>query len=767
MKQIKALLVLLVFVCPVLAQQDILLTGKVYDAISKEPVQGALITDDAHLSVITDASGSFHIKTSGKRLIITSMGFEDRMVNIDGSILSIALQPADKQLQQVVVSANRTAEKRSQAPVAISLINKQTIEDTKAQRMDQLLNKVSGVFMVNLGNEQHQMSIRQPMTTKSLFLYMEDGLPIRTTGVYNHNALLEMNMAAAKSIEVIKGPSSALYGAEAIAGAVNVITQGAPAFTTGNISVQMNNTGYKRADAQVGASIGKWGVLASGYYANKSNGPIDHSDFHKSIGTLRTDYKPNEKLSWTNTLAYLDYYTDMTGSLDSLKFEQKNYTSQQTFTFRSVTALRYKSMLNYQWNKNSSSNLSFLFRDNSVKQNPSYSIGSIAGETTKFKGQINENAFQTYALFAQHTQQFHWLSSKLVAGASIDLSPQQYHARFISIHKDLASGMYDSYSSPVPDSFLSNYKTNITNLAAYLDYELSPFRNVRIVAALRYDAFRYNYSNKLPVTTVSGAASTINTYNRVTPKLGFTYNYRNIGFYGNYSQGYVPPQLTELYSAVKVAPYLLPQTFYNYEVGGWLSLVKNKLYADWSLYLLEGSNEIISVQQADNTSVNQNAGKTRHKGIEYGVTYKPVAELAIRFSGTNARHEFIDNVVKGVDYSGKEMSGAPRFTSNAEITYKPAYFKGFRISAEWQHMSSYFMDDLDKTSYKGFDVVNVRAGYQLHGVEIWINALNVLNRYYATNASAAFKTATSATYSYNLGDPREITVGIGYKFGRR
>ena len=37
--------------------------------------------------------------------------------------------------------------------------------------------------MVSLGNEQHQMSIRQPMTTKSLFLYLEDGIPVRTTGL--------------------------------------------------------------------------------------------------------------------------------------------------------------------------------------------------------------------------------------------------------------------------------------------------------------------------------------------------------------------------------------------------------------------------------------------------------------------------------------------------------------------------------------------------------------------------------------------------------
>ena len=349
MKHILCALFFCAFIYSVNAQNK---TGKIYDANTKEPLEGVYLKASNKV-YISSADGSYTIPEGISAIEIIYAGFITQRVTLTANHQNIALQKSDNKLQEVVVSANRTAQLRSEAPVAITSISKQTIDDTKAQRIDQLINKVSGVFMVSLGNEQHQMSIRQPMTTKSLFLYLEDGIPIRTTGVYNHNALLEMNLPAAKSIEVIKGPSSALYGSEAIGGAVNVITQSAPAFTTGQLSVQMNDKGYKRTEGQVGTSFGKWGVLLSGYYADKKNGPIDYSDFNKTALTLRTDYRASEKTNWSNTFAYVDYYSDMSGSIDSLKFAQKNYTSLNTFTYRSVYALRYKSMLSHVWNSNS------------------------------------------------------------------------------------------------------------------------------------------------------------------------------------------------------------------------------------------------------------------------------------------------------------------------------------------------------------------------------------------------------------------------------
>jgi outer membrane receptor protein involved in Fe transport len=668
-------------------------------------------------------------------------------------------RPADspriEQLDLMVVTASRTAQRRTEAPIAISTISARTIADTKANQLDQLLNKVSGVFMVDLGNEQHEMSIRQPMSTASVFLYLEDGIPIRTTGVYNHNALLEMNATAARQIEIIRGPASSLYGAEAIGGAVNIITQAPPATPKGYVSIQGNNNGYKRVDAQMGATSGKWGIIASGYYANRTNGPIQHSDFHKTAATLRADYHASERLSWSTSLTYVNYYSDMYGSLDSAHFAQRNYNTPYSFTYRKVDALRIKSQLNYQWKGGGETQLTLAYRNNSIGQNPSYYISNSASDPLLANGQVNTNAFHSWLAVAQHQQRFGWLGSKLIAGLSADISPSSYVANYIRIQRD-AKGNYGSYTKT--DSVLSNYSTGINNLASYLNYEISPVKGLRLVAAARYDFFHYNFRNYLPPSASTGATNTRNDFNRVTPKLGVTYNYKGVGFYTNYSQGYVPPQVTDLYNGVKV-PYLQPQTFFNYEAGGWLSLWKNKLYADWSLYQLNGTNQIISVRQNDGTFINQNAGKTRHRGIEYGLTLRPDEEWTLRVSGTYSDHVFIVQYENNKNYSGNQMAAAPRFIANTELTWRPSFLKNFRLGVEWQHLGKYWMDNANTKQYTGFDIVNFRTGYQRGQWELWVNALNAFNKYYA-----ALATRSTYGYSYNLGDPAEVTIGLSWHF---
>ena len=756
------------------AQAQTIAKGKIIDAVTKEPIAGASV----HCGMIgcicgclssTTGNFEFKIKDTTNVYWVSVVGYQAQQVKLDASQESIiALTPTLSMLQEVVISANREGVKRSQAPIAISSITTKMLQDAKAISADQVLNKVSGVYMVNLGNEQHQMSIRQPMTTKSLFLYLEDGIPVRTTGLFNHNALLEMNMAATKNIEVIKGPSSSLYGSEAIGGVVNFITLSPTMEPQLKLSAQLNSLGYKKTDLQSSFTAGKWGVAVSGYYADKRNSFIEYTDFSKAIVTAKLEYKFSPATLLSNSITLLDYKSDMSGSIDSTQFANRSFSSQQTFTYRNVQALRYRSTLSHNWASGSKTTASLIYRSNSIAQNPAYSIrndyrklanGTWTGDQNLAHGEENESAFTSYALIAQHKQNFAWKKAMLIGGASVDISPSTYVAEYIRIQVDPVGRKYTSYTTH--DSLLTSYRNGINNYAGFAHFEFSPVAKLRIIAALRYDQFHYQFDNDLAPSAFSGSPDTTNHFSAVSPKLGFTYNFSGrTGLYVNYSQGFVPPQVTEMYRGVKV-PNIKPSVFYNYEAGGWMEVIKSKLSFDVSVYKLDGTNEIISVRLDDGTSENRNAGKTSHKGIEMGVNAMPLKDITFRFGGAYSQHRFTEFVEKGNNYNGLEMNGAPQWMHNAEVWYKPSFVKGLRIGAEWQKIGSYYMDPKNTTQYEGYNAVNLRAGYAFKGFDVWVNVMNALDTYYAYAASKS-----NSGYSYTPGEPRNFNAGISYDFGK-
>ncbi|MES2268350.1 MAG: TonB-dependent receptor [Bacteroidota bacterium] len=780
MKLFTQLYILLCF-APILCFGQNKLTGTVTDARTHEAVQGVMVSnaDNGTLLTTTNAKGKFTITTDGiTNLRFKMVGFNDKVYALtNATSIEIALEPSTIDLQQVVVSASRERQARQDAPIAISKITATQIHDTKATALYQLLNKVTGVYMVDLGNEQHTMAIRQPITYNALYLYMEDGLPIRPTGIFNHNSLYEINMSGVRDIEVIKGPASSLYGSNAIGGAINFITQGPPAGYAGNVSIQGDNYHYRRVDADGGFSAGKFGLYVGGYVAKLRDGWQDYSDFDKYSGNFKTTYDFDAATRLTTSVAYNYLNTQTPGSLDSAKFYSRAYGANQRFTYRKVKAFRANTKLEHSWNNQSNTFLTLFYRNNSTAQLPSYFIADVrdnAGNYLSSNGQENDQRFHSIGLLAQHRQDFDFFHSKLILGVYADNSPSSYYAKFLNIEKDVTNNTYTGYTTT--GNYIDNYRIKLFNTAAYAQYEIKPAEPLRIVMGLRYDRIHYNFTNGIATGSTKYKQQETNDFNIVAPKLGLTYNFgNNKGLYANYSVGFQPPETGDLYSARQLTP-LKQATFNNYEAGGWFTALNKKMYVEVTLYDLEGRNEIINQLLPDNTTQNQNAGATRHRGIEYSVAYAPVSELGFRFSGTNARHTYVDynevatNFSTGTStvtvYNGNRMSNAPNWIANSEITYKPAYLNGFRIAGEWQHIASYFTNPANTKTYSGYDIFNLRTGFDvksglLKGAGIWFNVLNLTNKLYAT-------TVTSNQYgdTYNAAPPRVYTLGISYSFAK-
>lgn len=749
--------------------------GKVTDT-NNTPLFGVSITirNNKKNGATSNIDGLFKITTNSSDVIISSIGYKSIYTKLKTGDNHIILQQNIESLDEVIVSASREQQKRAEIPGAISVLNSKGIAETKAFGLDQLVNQVPGVFMSTsraASNEQHFMAVRSPISTKALFLYLEDGLPIRPTSVFNHNALLELNSTAIDRIEVLKGPASSIYGSESIGGSFNFITKEPTKDLDGSLGFQINDLGLTRYDFEVGQyTSNTFGFYLGTHYVQRKDGPIEHSDYEKFALTFKTINHFSPKTKWSNVFDIVDYRSDMSGSLSEADYSGGNFESDQTFTERDALAFRFRSTLDTRWNNNNKTSFNFIFRDNRMDQNPSYRVRQFRnmGSLTGFgSGEINSNQFKSYVGLIQHKTNFNFANSSLIVGATVDFSPQDYEAETTAIIVDPTTGRNTDFTINSGD-YILKYEADILNYAGYFQYEINPIDALKVTAALRYDNFRYNYNN---LSESTGTSNSVDNYNNLTPKLGVNYNFNNTtGVYANYSQGFTPPQVSTLYRNRNDLIGIKPSRYNNYEVGGYYT-IPSTLKFDAAIYVLDGKNTLITLRDINDNFFNTNAGKTRSYGVEYGIKYTPTKEVSIAHNGSYAKHRYINFFDAGINYSNTDRETAPNLLGNTNITYKPTYLKNFSIGAEYELVGKYntsfegqASNDANEpitTTYNGHHIFNIKASYKIKGIEIWAHGLNIFDTLYA--ARATYNTFRGEN-SYTIGNPRAFHAGIKYNF---
>ena len=678
---------------------------------------------------------------------------------------------SDHAIDTVVVSGSRAQSWLSETPQAIGVVNAAVLERDKPKTMGDILNRVAGVYWNDLGNEQHSMSIRQPIGTNAVYQYLEDGIPIRPLGVFNHNSLNEMNMAGASGVEVVKGAASSLYGSNAVGGAVNFLTAGASATPTAKVGVRRDNVGgFTRYDTSASDTWGPLGLRFSHYSSRRSRDNWqEYSYGDKDSFSLRADYALSPTSQLRATIVHTDLDAAMTGSLFEDDYRNAPGKSLNTFTYRKDKTTR----MNLAWEgattANGTSTVTVFTRKNDHGQIPAYSIGSCAGMLCK--GVINNNHVDSLGLDLKHQQEFTWLRSRLVAGVYVDKSDNPFVSDNLSIVRDTATGRYLRYTlaNTSNPAGVRDYQTDILNTALFAQWEFSPLAGTRVVLGGRSDAIRYDYHNKLaPGGSVNyGAPDESRSFSHLSPKLGATYAIGQAGSaYANVSQGFTPPEVSQLYGKTGIAD-LQPSVYNNYELGLRWAFLQGRLKLDTALYRLDGRDTIVSYTLSPGNSENRNAGRTRSEGLELGLNYDS-GPFDVRFATAISRHRYLRyQVSASLDYSGRTMPQAPRDITSFEIGYKPE--AGARLALEAVHQGRYWMNNANTVEYKGHALLNLRASYQLaRGLEAWAQVRNLADKRYADSASSSY--AGTGSYvantqnQYTPGAPRSVMLGLGYTF---
>ncbi len=203
--------------------------GKVFDSVSGEPLIGANIIYGKKQGTITDANGfySFSAALGNLSIAFQYLGYKSLTKSLhldpgDTIVLNVGLEQVINEIDQIVVSANRTEQKISESTVSLSIIRPDILSKNHITDAEELINKSPGIEVLD-----GQASIRGgsgfSYGAGSRVLALIDGLPVVSADAGNIKWQF-LPLENLSQVEIIKGAASVLYGSSALNGVINFRT---------------------------------------------------------------------------------------------------------------------------------------------------------------------------------------------------------------------------------------------------------------------------------------------------------------------------------------------------------------------------------------------------------------------------------------------------------------------------------------------------------------------------------------------------------------
>jgi outer membrane receptor protein involved in Fe transport len=753
---------------PAAAQQTGDVEGTVLSRAGGSPLSDvSVFVPGLRRGAVTDGAGRFRITglpEGEQKVVAHRVGFAEDTVSV--TIAANAVVQAEFRLREaaaivppIVVSATQELQRRSEGSVTIDALGGAEIRETRAAHPSGIMNRIAGVHVSELSGEGHSMAMRQPITTKPMYLYLEDGVPTRATGFFNHNALYEVNIPQSGGLEIVKGPGTALYGSDAIGGVINVLTRPAPLTPELDVGVEGGAYGYRRVLASGGLTKGHNGVRADLNITHSDNWK-QLAPFDRASGTIRWDAVLGAS-GWSARTVLTGSKIDQQDvpAISRAIFDTAYTVNLAPIAYRRVRALRLSSAIE----KQSGSNLwSFTpyGRINDMGLLPSWQL--------TFDPQTWETDNNSAGFLARWRRDFAPMHARMILGTDGDWSPGRFVAKQALT---VRTGTYRAWSSTTDGATQYDYDVTYHGLSPYAHFEASPVSRLHIDLGLRADFSGYDYATHVaPVDTGAHRVppSTSVSYAHVSPKVGASLELSPAAnIFASYRSGFRAPSQSQLFqqnSATNTVD-LRPVRADSYETGVRGQLGSRFVY-QVSAYDMTIRDDIITFVTAQNTREATNAGKTRHRGVEAsaGAALTSALRLDASYSTTSQRYvEWTPQAprtgVAGVSYSGNLIEQAPRDLGNVLLTFSPRALRDGRLALEWSHTGRYAADPANVFFYSGYDILSLHFNtFVAHRAELFTKVTNLTNRRYAELVSYD----QFQRDQYTPGAPRTVYGGLRY-----
>ena len=232
------------------------------------------------------------------------------------------------QQEELVTTASRMPEDARTAPAIVDVFTAEDIANMGARTLSDLLNTLASVYVTTQVNSRESVWIRGVRNRyNDKILLLVDGIPRRDL-VYENASIDEyLPLTNVERVEVIRGPGSALYGTNAFAGVINVITKMPPAKASGQLEAGGGNYATGEGSIQGGFSRGALGFYGYGHWFKTDGDGLDFNTYQQPQ-TLKQNPKQNVSGGITVTAA------DFTFRLERLHYYHTFYTDWDVPTWR-------------------------------------------------------------------------------------------------------------------------------------------------------------------------------------------------------------------------------------------------------------------------------------------------------------------------------------------------------------------------------------------------------------------------------------------------
>lgn len=620
--------------------------------------------------------------------------------------------------QTMVVTASPGPVSELDTPAAVSVVTGDDLRHAAPQiNLSENLGSVPGLQIQNRQNyaQDLQLSIRgfgsrSTYGVRGIRLYV-DGIPATMPDGQGQTSNIDLNSVA--SVEVLRGPFSALYG-NASGGVIDVKTATGEAPPTLEASSYYGSFGTWRYGLKASGAVGDGTQPGDVNYTVSStrfttHGYRDHSGARKNLANAKLGVRVDDASTLTLLLNSVDIHANDPGGLSYSEWQDNPRQSPRGDQYNTRKSIRQtQAGLNYQRAMSASDDLS---------------VTAYAGEreTTQYQSipmgpQLNPTHPGGVIQLSRHYQGIdsRWTHRDTLWTLPVNVTLGLNYENMSEKRKGYENFVLEN-GAPVygeKGDTRRDERNLMWNLDPYLQSSWQLTDKLTLDAGVRYSSIWFD-ANDHYITATNGDDSGDASYHKWLPAGALKYRVTDAwNVYLSAGRGFETPTINELsyrsggQNGLNLA--LKPSTSDTLELGSKTRL-GNGLFSA-ALFQTDTDNEIVVDASSGGRTTYKNAGKTRRQGLELALDQQFAYDWKLKMAWTWLDATYRSNACGATDCNGNRMPGIARNMGYASFGYQPE--QGWYAGADVRYMGDIMADDENSAKAPSYTVAGLNTGYK-------------------------------------------------------